>query len=84
MSGFLITSVCIIYIIYIIIHKLFVGIFPQGWSSLMVVVLFLGGIQLLVLGIVGEYIARIFDDVRGRPNYIIKKTSNVDLIKKQP
>ena len=79
MVGFIITSACIFYSIYILIHKIFVGGVPDGWSSLMMVILFLGGIQLLVLGIVGEYIARIYDDVKGRPNYIIEQSMNIDV-----
>ena len=77
MAGFIITSLCILYMIFIFCHKIFVGDVPQGWSSLMVVILFLGGIQLLFLGIVGEYIARIYDEVRGRPSYLIKETKNI-------
>ncbi len=43
---------------------------PPGWTSTIVVVLFLGGIQLMVLGILGEYIGRIFDEVKNRPHYV--------------
>jgi dolichol-phosphate mannosyltransferase len=42
-----------------------------GWTSLMVIVLFLGGIQLVTIGIVGEYIARIYEEVKGRPLYLL-------------
>lgn len=45
----------------------------QGWSSIMIVVLFLGGIQLLALGMIGEYLGRVFDEVRGRPLYLISE-----------
>ena len=41
--GFIITSVCIFYMTYIFIHKIYIGSFPAGWSSLMIVILFLGG-----------------------------------------
>ena len=44
----------------------------RGWGSLMVAVLFMGGIQLLSLGMIGEYIGRIFDEVRKRPPYVIR------------
>ena len=43
---------------------------PEGWTSTIVIILFLGGIQLMVLGIVGEYISRIFDEVKRRPHFI--------------
>lgn len=43
----------------------------QGWTSLMIVVLFIGGVQLLALGIIGEYIGRVFDEVRRRPLYFV-------------
>ena len=45
-----------------------------GWTSLMVVVLFLGGIQLLTVGIVGEYIARIYEEVKNRPVYLVARS----------
>jgi len=45
----------------------------QGWSSLMVVVLLLGGFQLLMLGVLGEYLWRAFDEARGRPRYVIEE-----------
>lgn len=45
----------------------------QGWSSLLIVIVFMGGIQLITIGIVGEYIGRIYEEVKGRPLYIIHK-----------
>lgn len=47
----------------------------SGWTSLIMAVVFIGGIQLLMLGIVGEYMGKLFIQAKGRPNYIIKKTS---------
>jgi glycosyltransferase involved in cell wall biosynthesis len=46
---------------------------PQGWTSLMVVVVFMGGTQLLMLGIIGEYIGRLFEQSRGRPAFMIDR-----------
>ncbi len=46
---------------------------PQGWTSTVVLILFLGGVQLMVLGILGEYLGRIFDEVKGRPHYVMNK-----------
>lgn len=45
----------------------------QGWSSLLIVIVFMGGIQLMTIGIVGEYIGRIYEEVKGRPLYIIHR-----------
>lgn len=58
--------------IYAVASWLFVGQTPQGWTSLLIVVVFLGGVQLMVLGILGEYIGRIFEQTRGRPMFLIE------------
>ncbi len=49
-----------------------------GWTSIMIVVLFLGGVQLLALGIMGEYLGRVFDEVRGRPLYFVGRSVGFD------
>lgn len=58
--------------------KIAFGQTPQGWTSLMVLVAFLGGTQLMLAGIAGEYIARIYDEVKQRPYYIIAGTTTPD------
>jgi glycosyltransferase involved in cell wall biosynthesis len=45
--------------------------YTPGWASTIVAVLFLGGVQLMSLGILGEYLGRVYDEVKGRPLYII-------------
>lgn len=50
----------------------------HGWSSMMIVVLFLGGVQLLAIGVIGEYLGRVFDEVRRRPLYFVSKSVNFD------
>lgn len=47
---------------------------PRGWASTIAVVMFLGGIQLLVLGVMGEYLGRVYDEARARPSYIVGRT----------
>jgi len=62
-----------IFIIYLVIRKLFFNIGVMGWTSTIVLILFIGGIQMLFLGILGEYIGRIYAENQKRPLYIIDK-----------
>lgn len=59
-------------ILYAIVLRLFTSVWVEGWTALMIAVLFMGGVQLLSLGIIGEYIARIHDEAKQRPLYLIK------------
>lgn len=71
-SGIIISVLSIIYIIWIIIKTLVWGDPVQGFPTLICVILFMGGIQLLSIGIIGEYIARIFNETKNRPVYIVE------------
>ena len=57
----------------------------EGWSSLMVVILIIGGIQMLMMGVLGEYLWRTLDESRGRPRYLIEATTDVqsDIVQRQ-
>lgn len=70
--GTIISLLAFIYIIIVFVEKLFFGIEAQGYATIVVLILFLGGIQLLAIGILGEYIAKIYIETKNRPNYIIK------------
>jgi dolichol-phosphate mannosyltransferase len=67
-----------IYIGYIFYLYFFVMIAPPGWSTLMVVVLFVSGVQLIMLGVIGEYLWRNFDETRKRPVYVVDETLGID------
>ena len=51
---------------------------PTGFTTLVTLVLFLGGIQLIAIGLLGEYLGRIYDEVKRRPLYIVKDTHGVE------
>lgn len=75
--GFLVSFVSFLVILYTLYQKYINGNVVQGWSSLMVSILFIGGVQLICLGIIGEYLGRIMDNVKQRPLYIVRE-SNVN------
>lgn len=63
----------IIYFIYVVIKKIFFGDVPQGFTALLFMIIFFGGIQLFAIGLIGEYVLRIFFQVKKRPLYILKE-----------
>lgn len=71
--GFFLFLLSLLGIIWVIIEKFILGNTVQGWSSTMVSIYFIGGIQVMSLGIIGEYIGRSFQESKGRPRYIIDK-----------
>jgi dolichol-phosphate mannosyltransferase len=75
-SGFIFSLLSLLYVPYIIISFYF-DIEVSGWASLISTVVFFGGLNLTVLGIIGIYIGKMFIQTKNRPNYIIR-TSNID------
>ncbi|MEO1401501.1 MAG: glycosyltransferase family 2 protein [Cyanobacteria bacterium J06635_1] len=61
------------YASFLVLRTLIRGIDVPGYASLMVAVLFLGGVQLMSLGIIGEYLARVYEEVKGRPLYLVRE-----------
>jgi len=62
---------------WLVVQKVRLGVDPQGWTSLMVVFLFLSGLQMILIGFLGEYLGRIHDQVKQRPLYIIQDKVNL-------
>ena len=76
--GFITAAIGFIYGIYIIIHKLFLhSAVLEGYSSTMSALLFVGGIIMIMLGIIGEYIGRIYISINNSPQYVVKEMINM-------
>lgn len=71
--GVTIAMAAIIYALYLIIKTMVLGIDVPGYASLMVIVLFLGGIQLITLGVLGEYMGRMYRETKRRPVYVVRE-----------
>lgn len=71
--GCMIAALAAIYAIYALYAKFFIGDVISGWTSVLISVLFLGGTQLIMLGIIGEYLGRTLSEVKGRPLYLVKE-----------
>ena len=71
MLGFFISTLSLTYGVWLIGRFFVAGHMPPGYTSLIVMMLFLGGLQLTVLGILGEYLGSVFDEVKHRPLYIV-------------
>lgn len=72
--GFAVSGIAFLLIIYSLYQKFF-GYTEVGWTSLHISVLFLGGVQLLGIGILGEYLGRVSENVKNRPTYIVKDSN---------
>lgn len=75
--GFIVSVVSIIYLVYVFIKTLVYGDPVQGFPTIICTILFLGGCQLLALGIIGEYIGKIYNESKRRPPYIVGEESDV-------
>jgi polyisoprenyl-phosphate glycosyltransferase len=65
------------YVLYAIGLKLFTDELVLGWASVIVAMLFVGGVQLITVGIIGEYVGRIYEEVKQRPLYCVDETAGV-------
>ncbi|HET9013858.1 MAG TPA: glycosyltransferase family 2 protein [Gemmatimonadaceae bacterium] len=76
--GFLFSAVAFLMLPLVVVAR-FSGIYVPGVASILFVILLLGGIQLITVGIIGEYVGRIYDEVKGRPLYLVRESRNIDV-----
>lgn len=76
--GLLVSASALGYMGYLLVARLFGGTPIEGWTSTVVIVLFLGGVQLLSLGVIGEYVGRIFEEVKQRPHYVVRERVGIE------
>jgi polyisoprenyl-phosphate glycosyltransferase len=82
-AGVLVSLGAITYAVWVIGKAIFFGINAPGYASLMTAVLFLGGIQLFSIGLLGEYVGRVFMETKNRPLYIIRKNFGIEFENKE-
>ena len=77
--GYLASAFAFLYLISVFVQR-WLGKTVEGWATIMVAMLFMGGVQLICLGIMGEYIGRIFTEAKQRPLYVVEEFVNGDQV----
>ena len=80
-SGLVFTFIAFLMIIFVAVRKLLFGDPVAGWASTICVILFIGGIQLLCMGIIGQYLAKTYLEVKRRPHYIVSESNDESVIR---
>ena len=80
-SGLLFTLIAFLMIIFVAVRKILFGDPVAGWASTVCIILFIGGIQLLCMGIIGQYLAKTYLEVKRRPHYIVSETNDESVIR---
>lgn len=78
MLGFLVSGIAFLVLLSVLYKRLVSGEAIIGWASTMTSILFIGGIQLLSVGIIGEYIGRIYNETKARPAWVVSRYRNID------
>ncbi|CAM4301910.1 hypothetical protein GCM10007362_11870 [Saccharibacillus endophyticus] len=76
-AGAFMSAAGFVYMLYVIAMALFTDSTMRGWASTICLMLIFNGVTLIMLGVIGEYIGRIYDEVKGRPLYIVRETHNM-------
>jgi polyisoprenyl-phosphate glycosyltransferase len=80
-TGFVTAVISALLIVVVFVLKIIHGdAYPMGIPTIQVLILFIGGVQLAAIGVLGEYVARIYDEVRRRPLYAIEKAVNITVV----
>lgn len=79
MTGLLFTIVAFLMVIFVFVRKLIFGDPVAGWASTICIVLFIGGVQLLCMGIMGQYLAKTYLEVKRRPHYIVAESNKPEI-----
>lgn len=69
--GACVSALASLYALYAVFQRLFLGTSPEGFAALIVAITFFAGIQLLFLGLIGEYLGRVYDEAKGRPHFVV-------------
>lgn len=80
-TGIGMTVLSVFFLIFIIVRKLMFDDPVQGWASTVCIIVFIGGLQLFCLGIIGQYVAKIYTETKNRPHFIISETNRKDTVK---
>lgn len=80
--GFMVSFVGFIYALYAIYVKIFTDLAMPGWTSIIITVLVLSGVQLITIGIIGEYIGRIYEETKHRPLYVVSRSFGFEVTSK--
>ena len=80
--GIIMTGFSFVALIGIILRKLIFGDSVTGWASTICVIILIGGIQMFCMGIMGQYISKMYMEVKNRPHYIVSQTNKQDIVRK--
>ena len=80
--GILFTLISLVMTVFVFVRALVYQDPVQGWPSLVCIILFIGGVQLFCIGIIGQYLSKMYIETKKRPHYIVAKTNKEDVVKK--